>query len=227
MARDSFENRRLRAEMAKAAAHQRVKKETGRKGKAAWKEQREANKSVVQKVALGVIWALVIVAGLVGLYRLGFIRTTPSALSRALKDPATRKLDLNLAGLGSLPSKLGEVTALAELNVAQNELNALPPELGQLKKLRVLRAGYNNLSEFPPELTRLESLQILDLKGNKLEDSSDSFGSLEQLRELNLSRNRLTSIPWNLGELKELKSLDLSSNQLTTIPETWRGSDGA
>ena len=51
-----------------------------------------------------------------------------------------------------MPSELGLLTGLTNLNLAGNALEALPPELGRLTRLQLLGLKDNRLSELPTEV---------------------------------------------------------------------------
>ena len=109
-------------------------------------------------------------------------------------------LELPLSGLaGTIPSGLGGLTDLTELNLRGNKLTgAIPAELGAL-----------------------EMLQTLDLAANRLTGAIPSeLGGLAYLDELSLTANQLTGvIPPAVGALTDLGELNLSQNQLKgTIP---------
>lgn len=93
---------------------------------------------------------------------------------------------------GSIPSALGNLTALEELRLSNNFLTGpIPSALGRLRRLDVLRLSNNALSgPVPSEL-----------------------GDLENLEELRLHQNRLTGdLPSNLRHLPNLERLRIEDN---------------
>ncbi len=137
---------------------------------------------------------------------------------------ALTSLSLSLNDLtGSIPSELGNLTALTNLNLSINLLTgSIPSELGNLTALTNLSLSLNDLTgSIPSELGNLTALTNLNLSFNDLTGSIPSeLGNLTALTSLNLSDNQLTgSIPTELGNLTALTFLNLQDNQLTgSIP---------
>ena len=99
---------------------------------------------------------------------------------------------------GEIPSQLGRLTKLIELDLSHNRLSgSIPGELGGLLTIR-------------------SPLQRLDLSHNRLSGSIPvELGRLKALSDLNLSHNALgEDIPYILGDSVSLATLDLSNNQL-------------
>ena len=144
---------------------------------------------------------------------------------------------------GTIPSQLGNLTALESLDLARNQLNgiiaselgnlsqlrhlflddnqlsgSIPPQLGSLTALQELNLGSNQLSgSIPPELGNLSQLRMLYLYGNQLSGNiPPQLGNLTGLWYLALNDNQLSGgIPAQLGNLSELWSLELPNNQLS------------
>ena len=126
---------------------------------------------------------------------------------------------------GSIPSSLGSLTNLENLNLYYNQLTgSIPSSLGSLTNLERLVLRDNQLTgSIPPSLGSLTNLERLNLSDNQLTGSiPSSLGSLTNLTNLvlDLSSNQLTgSIPSSLGSLTNLRYLGLYGNQLTgSIP---------
>ena len=135
-----------------------------------------------------------------------------------------RELDLSSNELaGPIPSELGKLANLQRLNLASNELTGLiPPELGELAELQELVLFHNQLTgPLPPELGKLASLERMQLIGNQLTGPIPSeLGNLANLQVLILGFNRLIGlIPPELSRLGNLERLYLVENQLAgSIP---------
>ena len=84
-----------------------------------------------------------------------------------------RVVRLNLAGAGlrgEIPAEIGELTALEELDLGDNQLTGeIPPELWTLSSLVELHLKDNDLTgTLPVAIGDLTSLRTLDLRGNDL-----------------------------------------------------------
>ena len=133
----------------------------------------------------------------------------------------TGLIDLDLAGnalTGSIPTQLGSLTKLQWLDLHDNQLSgSIPVELGSLTKLESLKLHRNALTgSIPTQLGSLTALTRLDLYDNQLSGSIPAeLGDLAALEYLFLADNALTdSIPADLGDLGNLLQLDLRDNQL-------------
>jgi len=145
--------------------------------------------------------------------------------------------------INSIPTEIGDLTGLAELNLSHNQLNgSLPPTLPNCAALEIIdlednllsgtipiyfntfnnlysiNLGFNQFSgSIPSQLGNIPPLEFLSLANNQLTGSiPTTLGSLINLTLLDLSRNQLSgSIPTSLGTLPLLTSLQLWQNQLT------------
>ncbi len=137
---------------------------------------------------------------------------------------ALRTLTLSGSSLsGPIPSELGRLANLEKLSLIVNRLSGtIPPELGNLHKLRLLTLSANQLTgTIPPQLGRLANLEKLVLADNQLSGAIPTeLGNLHKLQLLTLRANQLSgAIPTELGGLTNLEELDLSENVLTgSIP---------
>ncbi|KAL6658368.1 hypothetical protein ACP70R_003954 [Stipagrostis hirtigluma subsp. patula] len=132
-----------------------------------------------------------------------------------------RMIDLPLNRLGGvLPTSIANFsTQIQWLSIGANGISGvIPSGLGSLVNLSNLDMGNNNLhGGIPEDIAKLTNLQALLLENNQLSGNiPSSFGNLTQLQQFSLSNNRLDGpIPRSLGNLKKLPNLDLSSNLLT------------
>ena len=128
---------------------------------------------------------------------------------------------------GSIPTQLGNLTEMIQLDLHHNDLSgSIPSQLGNLSNLEYLALRANELSgPIPAELGNLSKLSTLDIYLNELSGSIPAdLGNLSKLEHLGLSYNELSgSIPAALGNLDKLQFLYLSRNNLTgCIPKGLR-----
>lgn len=133
----------------------------------------------------------------------------------------TNLYNLNLQGnsiSGVIPTVLGALTNLSLLSLNSNKLaGTIPTVIAQLTKLTVLEMDTNSLTgDLPSELALLTNLQSLRLNSNRLIGALPSvLGLLTGLTELRLHSNHLTgSIPLEFQVLTKLETLYLSHNSL-------------
>ncbi|KAF8016394.1 hypothetical protein BT93_H1795 [Corymbia citriodora subsp. variegata] len=120
---------------------------------------------------------------------------------------------------GQLPSSLGNLSSLIELDIAGCELSGvIPSSVGELARLHTLDLSWNQLTgEIPPSLGKLVGLTGLHLFSNQLSgEIPSSLGKLIGLPDLDLSSNQLSGeIPSSLMNLAKVNYFDLSYNRLT------------
>ena len=98
-------------------------------------------------------------------------------------------LDLSLLGLTTLPPEIGQLTALTELWLSDNQLTTLPPVIGQLTALTRLELNDNRLTMLPPVIGQLTALMELWLQNTKLTLLPETLRDLPQLERLFLHGN--------------------------------------
>jgi len=69
--------------------------------------------------------------------------------------------------LTEMPTSLGNLTKLTNLNVDRNRLHDLPVDIGSLVCLNVLSLRDNKLNFLPDELGNCTELHVLDVSGNR------------------------------------------------------------
>lgn len=126
---------------------------------------------------------------------------------------------------GYIPSELGALVSLRQLNLANNNFSKLiPSRLFNATSLLSLDLSHNSLSgPLPPQVKALKKLVHLDLSSNLLNGSlPEELVELENLAgSLNLSYNRFSGgVPASYGKFPVMVSLDLRHNNLTgKIPQ--------
>ncbi len=142
-----------------------------------------------------------------------------SIIDRAKREGSS-KLILRNAKIAKLPTRIGELQDLVELDISnevtlgeKKGLQSLPREIGQLKNLRNLDLRNNRLKNLPESIGSLFRLRQLELGGNELVALPDSIGNLTSLHRLGLSNNHLLTIPTSIGSLRKLRELSLGYNK--------------
>ncbi len=121
--------------------------------------------------------------------------------------------------LTKIPTSIGKLSQLHDLDFSNNQLTTVPASIGNLTQLYSLGLSKNKLTTVPPALGNLTKLDKLWLNGNQLTTVPPTLGNLSQMQHLWLDHNQLTTIPDTLGNLSQLQRLWLNSNRLTTVPE--------
>lgn len=101
---------------------------------------------------------------------------------------------------------------LQELVLTENCLTELPTSIGRLTKLNNLNVDLNALESIPIEIGNCASLGVLSLRDNKLRTIPSALGNCSELHVLDVSGNLLKYLPYTLVNLK-LKAVWLSKNQ--------------
>ncbi|VDP92474.1 unnamed protein product [Echinostoma caproni] len=101
---------------------------------------------------------------------------------------------INLTGtVKNFSRTLNQLTYITTLVIKNNNLERLPSELGNLVNLVNLDASCNKLQSLPPTIGDLTELRALILNDNKIVDLPLEIGRLLNLRHFNLNDNPLSS----------------------------------
>ncbi|WOL06294.1 plant intracellular Ras-group-related LRR protein 5 [Canna indica] len=119
-----------------------------------------------------------------------------------------------------LPTSLGKLQDVTELNFSENRIMALPTSIASLKCLRKLDIHSNQLINLPDSFGELSNLVELDLHANRLKSLPSTFGNLTSLADLDLSSNHFALLPDLLGNLTSLRRLNMETNDLEELPYT-------
>lgn len=139
--------------------------------------------------------------------------------NRLLRRATGEWVDLSLLGLLTIPSVIGSMAHLQEVNLSYNFLMSIPIELSLLPNLRELDLSGNFIhAPFNDNLLLPPSLKVLGLQENRLTVISPKIASLQNLEELYLKGNSISSLPECLTALSQLKTLDVSFNPLRELP---------
>jgi len=120
---------------------------------------------------------------------------------------------------GTLPSEIGNLTAMRELILPNNSISGeIPAEIGNLGNLVVLSLGANQFSgSIPASIGNLSKLVSLDIGSNQLTGQiPESIGNLTELETFFGNVCQLSGpLPSSLTNLTKLKLFVVSDNQLS------------
>ena len=112
-----------------------------------------------------------------------------------LKD-SNAKLILYGTKILEIPSEVGNMSNLCELDLSNSDLTSIPKELGNLTNLKILKLDLTHIRTIPKE-----------------------FGNLLNLEELSLILSGVESLPAEIGNLPKLISCHLGMcKNLNTVP---------
>jgi len=139
------------------------------------------------------------------------------------------KIALNSFDLvGTLPSTIGQLTALSSFDVSNNHLTgSLPSSIGMLSNMMMFNLGHNSFSEsIPSDISKMKNLISIQLNNNNLESTIPSvLGDMTKMSgDVLLSHNGLTGIiPSSFGKLRNIKNIKLAYNSFEGIIPTTLG----
>ncbi|KAK8272406.1 hypothetical protein V6Z12_D11G329600 [Gossypium hirsutum] len=133
------------------------------------------------------------------------------------------ELDLSETALKELPSSIGNLIGLKDLNMNNcKSLVFLPDSFCKLKSLeRFYLKGCSRLEIFPEIIDTMKMLYELDLSETALKELPSSIGNLIGLKDLNMNNcKNLVFLPDNFYKLKSLKRFYLKGcSRLEIFPE--------
>jgi Leucine-rich repeat (LRR) protein len=128
---------------------------------------------------------------------------------------------LNLSGnqlKDSIPSSLGSLRLLINLDLSSNQFSYVPPSFGDFGRLKTLWLSYNKLKKIPKEIGFLPDLRSLFLTKNEISEIPEEIARLSQLNYLHISDNKISKLPSNFANLSNLEQLYASRNLIKELP---------
>ena len=116
-------------------------------------------------------------------------------------------------GLKSFVLDFSQPAYINCLNLSHNQLSSLPSDIGLMVSLHELNLDYNELKEVPVQV-QMESIRTLSLKHNKIEAVDTWLATRHHLRVLSLDNNLLVGLPCEMGGMTNLDHLGLEGNPL-------------
>ncbi|KAL3744312.1 hypothetical protein ACJRO7_013557 [Eucalyptus globulus] len=110
-----------------------------------------------------------------------------------------------------IPSSIGKLGELVELDLSRSGITGLPESIGQLNQLKILRISCSRIKRLPRSIGKLQSLQEFDAHGcTSLEGEIHvDKGGLSSLKTLRLEGTKISRLPQNLYQLSSLEHLEL------------------
>ncbi len=93
--------------------------------------------------------------------------------------------------LQDIPSTIGNLTALVEIQANNCSLHSLPIQIGRLGLLETLGFSYNLVEVLPPTLVRCEALTDISFASNKIQTLPPWLGDLPVLQKCRFENNPL------------------------------------
>ena len=122
---------------------------------------------------------------------------------------------LYLDNIDEIPESVGQMSALTELVIWDNNLTTLPDEFASLTNLKYIDIK-GNFTEIPEVIGSLTQLESLDLSGAAIVSIPEWITQLTQLTDLSLMYNQIAGpLPEWIGTMTSLKSLNLYGNKIT------------
>ena len=133
-------------------------------------------------------------------------------------------LSLDDCGLKEVPSEIGHLVEMTELDVSNNrELESLPDSLSHCTRLCELDCQNTKLTEIPSWIGKLTALEVLDCSRTAITVLPDSLVHCTLLSALDCNNTKLTEIPSWIGEFAGLSVLYCRNTSITALPESLAG----
>ncbi|XP_039161144.1 disease resistance protein RUN1-like [Eucalyptus grandis] len=121
-----------------------------------------------------------------------------------------------------IPSSIGKLGELVELNLSNTRIKELPGSIGELNKLKILRICGSQIERLPRSIGKLQNLQELD--ASRCPNLEGQFhvdkGGLSSLKTFRLINTKISGLPENLDQLSSLEHLDLGGcGELQSLPK--------
>ncbi|SET62580.1 leucine-rich repeat domain-containing protein [Paenibacillus sp. NFR01] len=140
---------------------------------------------------------------------------THRGLDNLLDDAVKHRTDkLYISGhhLIELPSRIGELTELRDLEIFEQDLYRLPEELFTLSKLERLSILTADMEEIPASIGKLQQLKVLNIQCGSSERLVPGY-RFKPKEEIGIKQ-----IPPEIGELRQLESLTIQYTAIDKLP---------
>jgi Leucine-rich repeat (LRR) protein len=122
-------------------------------------------------------------------------------------------LNLNCNELTEFPT-IAYLTSITRLSLRSNQFSEIPSTIGDLSRMVDLNLSFNSLTRLPSTIGALTNLTRLDVSGNQISEIPATIGNLAKLCDLDLSIFNLKTLPLTIGNLANLDCMKIFPNQL-------------
>ncbi len=140
-------------------------------------------------------------------------------LRLAVKIPSLKRLHIG-SNIKTIPSELGDLHNLQELDIWSENIQEIPESIGALKSLKKLDIGRYKQESLPESIGMLDALEELKINSQAITKIPESIGNLHNLKELYIHGKNITQLPESIGNLKNLEILDISETAIKKLPQS-------
>jgi len=120
--------------------------------------------------------------------------------------------EMDFSGMGITDLRgLEYFVNVTSFDFSNNEITRLPTKIGQMDNLEELNLSFNNMYALPPNIADAPNLKRLDVSGNKMKNLPNRIQEMVNLEELNIAANRIEVLPHRLVYLN-LKEFNCNYN---------------
>lgn len=130
-----------------------------------------------------------------------------------------KKIDLSYNEYSAINKIIFEYQdSLRHLVYSHNIIQEIPSEIGDMALLIEINLSHNLIKTIPSTIGKLVHLESLDLSHNKIEVVINEIIQLKTLSFLNINNNKITSIPKDHWKESGLSKIDIGYNDLSSVP---------
>lgn len=116
-----------------------------------------------------------------------------------------------------IPSMIGDMVALREIDLSHNSIKAIPLSMSKLVYLESLNLSHNQIEVLIDEIIQLTALAFLNLSNNSITFIPKDYWSNSGLSKIDLGFNEISSVPSELLRDSKVSRLYLKGNSKLTI----------
>lgn len=124
------------------------------------------------------------------------------------------KLDFSSLNLDTVPSTVGYLSYLEEVELEYNNLSSIPETIGDLTNLSILNLSDNEITSLPYNIRKLINLSEFTIFSNNITRLEFSFSQLTSLTKFWIYENEIEFIDSSFCEIHPVESFYLYNNKL-------------